>query len=266
MRRLTGPTSLIGASLRELARMTRASRVRPDPPRQLRYSGGVLSWLPPVETSNITHFRIYVGNEQQLVREVPLGQTQISQFAANASVVLVSSYNYTGSLESRRVPLSANLTLAQGGFVIATFNLVEEIIGATDVTPRIEVLIDTGQGAYVKPVSAVVNAKGVPVTTELILDVMYSTDPHTTPPASRTWVPLFPNLTAAEIAAGILASTHYKLRLPAGQERRQAPVTQFSNPSTLPHPQLPLQTMLRCDVLQASGASDVVAKVRFSVH
>lgn len=106
-----------------IERGTVFSRVRPDPPRELTYSAGVLSWKLPRDSRNVTHFRIYANTEHNLVREVPVGQTFL-QDSLSASRVFISSFNRNTGLESRRVLLNQAISGSGGYFVLTPADAV----------------------------------------------------------------------------------------------------------------------------------------------
>lgn len=96
----------------ELARMIRASRKRPSPPREILYADGVLSWKPPQVSDGITHWRIYVDSDSDsyLRREVPFGQLFL-QDNLEGENVFISSYNAALRTESIRVSYGSPITL-----------------------------------------------------------------------------------------------------------------------------------------------------------
>lgn len=96
------------------------TRKRPQPPRELAYSNGVLSWKPPAETWNVTHYRIYGPDDRTMVRQVPEGQRQLADNLALARV-FVSSYNHFVGLESERVVLAT--TIGQSVVTVQHFSL-----------------------------------------------------------------------------------------------------------------------------------------------
>jgi hypothetical protein len=150
--------------------------------------------------------------------------------------------------------------------IYANFGLVETIVVGTDVTPRIELAIRLKPGETARPVRAFINAREVPEGSDLIVDLLYSTDPFDTDPLLREWFPIFPALNQTEINAGLLDVNTYKLILPEGQEIREFPVVKFTNPdlndnNPAPLLDLPFSTLIRCDVLVAAGGTAVVKLV-----
>jgi len=97
---------------RSLNRSVRFSRIRPQPPRQVAVTTTMVTWKPPADLTNITHFRIYAnGNaDTNLAREVSVGQNEVDLVAQSA---WVSSYSLTGQSESVRVRASAAEDLSQ---------------------------------------------------------------------------------------------------------------------------------------------------------
>lgn len=152
--------------------------------------------------------------------------------------------------------------------IIANFCFPADFEVGTDVTPRVEFALRLNPGETARPIQAFINATTVPNGGDLVLDCYYSTDPFDTIPASRTWTPLFPDLTAAEVTAALLPTNYYKLILPEGQEIREFPVVLFRNPTdpATVVPDLPFSALLRCDVLEANSASIGVAKIVFEVR
>lgn len=102
--------SQTGTSFEELGRATRLSRIRPLPPRGVRFNAatGVLQWEAPAIKSNVTHYRVYAGSEFSLVREVPAGQLELSD-NLTTGLVFVTAYNMPSGLESTRAVLNADV-------------------------------------------------------------------------------------------------------------------------------------------------------------
>lgn len=90
-------------------RATRVIRTPLQPPRGLKHLGGVISWEPPSDTTGITHYRVYLNTEFNLVREVSNGQTEVRDLSGER--IFVSSYNANLERESRKVPLTGGVTL-----------------------------------------------------------------------------------------------------------------------------------------------------------
>lgn len=84
---------------------------RPNQPRGIRFSGGVLQWEAPQDSEQVTHYRIYANTEANLVREVPVGQLFLND-NLTATQVFVSAFNRNSGLESIKVLLSSSLTPA----------------------------------------------------------------------------------------------------------------------------------------------------------
>lgn len=87
----------------ELGRATRLSRIRPKPPRGGTYNSttNTLSWEPPADRNNITHYRIYADSESSLLLEMPAGQRQVSGLPA-MNRAFISSINSVSRLESSK--------------------------------------------------------------------------------------------------------------------------------------------------------------------
>ncbi len=122
---------------RELLRTVQMRQVRPEPPRDVRYVTGVLSWTAPKNTEGITHYNVYAGTEHNLVRQISAGQTFLND-NLSADRVFVTSYNATNDLESVRTAYEASVspTAALPG---ATGSITGEVVlrhrsGADKVT------------------------------------------------------------------------------------------------------------------------------------
>lgn len=91
---------------RYLARAARFDRRAPQPPRGIQYENATLRWEPPQRTGGVTHYRIYKDSDADaaLVREVPAGQVELSDFL-EAEYCFISSYNAATRLESERIPI-----------------------------------------------------------------------------------------------------------------------------------------------------------------
>jgi hypothetical protein len=93
-------------------------QLRPKPPRGLTYGVNGLAWEKPTDLSNVTHFRVYANNENNLVRQIPVGQQFLNDNLV-ADRVFVSSYNANSGLESQKVAfLSAISPFASGGVTL----------------------------------------------------------------------------------------------------------------------------------------------------
>src|SRR6185436_20381538 len=83
----------------------RRRRQRPQPVRGLKLFQGEVVWEKPVDAQwNVTHYRIYANTENNLVREVPVGQIHAGDLTGDR--IFVSSYNQDSGLESAKVMLS----------------------------------------------------------------------------------------------------------------------------------------------------------------
>ena len=83
-------------------RAARISRMPLEPPREVRYDDGVLSWKAPASAESVTHFRIYRNTENLLVRELPSGQLFLNDHLI-ADRLFMSSYNKPFGVESMRL-------------------------------------------------------------------------------------------------------------------------------------------------------------------
>lgn len=100
-------------SYRLTGRLTRLSRQRPAPPRDLKYQAGRITWSAPNPADLVTHYRIYANDEFSLVREIPFGQTRLEDNLA-ATRVFISSYNVTLGVESEKILLGGPISLTAG--------------------------------------------------------------------------------------------------------------------------------------------------------
>lgn len=78
---------------------------KPDPPRGLRFKEGTIYWEEPSVTDNVTHYKIYADNEDNLVARVPVGQTSVT--GVSGARVFVSSVNLQTGRESAKAFLDA---------------------------------------------------------------------------------------------------------------------------------------------------------------
>lgn len=76
---------------------------RPQPPRGVAVQGGQLAWEEPRERRNITQYRIYAPDDQELFTSVPVGSRRLNGMLPSATRIYVSSFNENSGLESRRV-------------------------------------------------------------------------------------------------------------------------------------------------------------------
>jgi hypothetical protein len=200
-----------------------------DPPRDVKYLGGVVSWSPPQETRNVTHFRIYKDNEYQLIRQVPLGQTELRDRIV-ADRLFVSCYNSSTKRESRKVLLGE--AVFEGFPHAIVFGIPGSVVVGEDVCPHVEIAVGTGK--EIRCLRGYVNAKDEP-TTALKIDMEYSTDDSTVSYEDRTWSGLFPTTTG-------------DLILPGGQMQMDSP----ADPMALPD-----RTLVRCNVREGDGGAAV---------
>jgi hypothetical protein len=132
---------------------------RPEAPRGVRFLNGVVSWEPPPNTSNVTHYNVYVDVESNRVAKLPVGQTSTGKLSGQR--VFVSSYNDLTDLESRKVVLNQPVWPAQdrtGG--VRTHR---EIQAAIDGLPREggEVFLAPGEWLIGAPVVIPADKPGV---------------------------------------------------------------------------------------------------------
>lgn len=93
---------------RMVKRNFQMSARRPPPPREVQYdaSTGALSWLPPADRTDFTHYRIRVGTDFGPPNyEVSAGQTSFQIWSG--SVFYVSTYNQVNGTESELVRVDA---------------------------------------------------------------------------------------------------------------------------------------------------------------
>lgn len=187
---------------KELGRVLRVSRKRPDPPKGLRYDSvlGLLSWEEPIRRENVTHYRIYANNERNLVRMVPVYQRYL-QDNLTADRVLVTAFNLPLGLESSPAVLQAEIGPPGGDsgelFYTAGFDIPEggDIVGPdTEICQRWDITVDG------TPFETWANQADWPdPTTDTILDIRKRTPP------SATWASIY------------LSGDANKIVIPAGQ-------------------------------------------------
>lgn len=179
--------SYTNVNWKELGRVLRVSRKRPDPPKGLRYDStlGLLSWEEPIRRENVTHYRIYANNERNLVRMVPVYQRYL-QDNLTADRVLVTSYNLPLGLESPPAVLQAEIGppgIGDALFYTAGFDIGEgeEIEGpVNEVCQRWDITVDG------VPFEAWANQADWPATlTDTILDIKQRRPPST------SWASIF---------------------------------------------------------------------------
>lgn len=188
MRRSPNETNLI-----ELGRAVRLSRIRPNPPRGLRYhiSTKTLSWEAPVSERNITHYRVYTDTDTNLVRMVPVYQ-RFLQDNFSARRVFVTSYNLPLNLESSPAFLSQVISSPLDSiFHTAGFGIGEgdDLAGpAADVCEHWDITVDG------TPFEAWANQADWPTGgADTIFDIFKRTPPST------TWASIFPTGSANKI-------------------------------------------------------------------
>lgn len=159
--------------------------------------------------------------------------------SANDAVTLKQLNDNIGVLK-RRGSLAGSTTGHAGArYIKLTFELLETISVANNVTPHLELPIRDGE--YAVPIEAYINLKGVGAT-DLTIDLKYSIDYCTATPATRTWTSVF--------------GASNELTLLAGKDQLCSPKTLFNNPGPFIR-----GTKFRCDVLAASGTVAVIVLV-----
>lgn len=221
-------------------RMLKVSDTPLDPPRDLKYKGSIISWKLPQVVWNISHFRIYKDHEYYLVREVPRGQTEISD-NLQADRVFVSSFNAATGAESRKVLLDQKIGRSIMGERSAVIGIPGTVYVADDTPPQVELPFPVEYAFRVE--RAYLNAKFAP-TTELAVDCLYSDDPFDTLSASRTWKNIF-------------ATNDGDLTLPIAQMQRQKPLTTFAKDPM----DIPGRSLIRCDVKGGVAMTDMVVQL-----
>lgn len=102
-----------------------------DPPREIAFADGSLTWKEPRDKTGVTHYRIYKNDEYNLVRQVPVGQTTLED-NIEADRVFMSSWNEPFERESSLAlldtPLSPSGTVAIGNVTIDQVVVTEEDI------------------------------------------------------------------------------------------------------------------------------------------
>ena len=150
------------AKLARLASSTRQSLVnfdqRPNPPRGVRFTAGVLQWEAPTNSEQVTHYRVYANTEDTLAREVPSGQLQIRD-GLSADRVFVSAINKFSGLESIKTLLAQQ--------VVPTFSdlIVTDGIFTDEISPD-SIFISTADGGLFQVEST---KSGTDYTTDLEL-------------------------------------------------------------------------------------------------
>ncbi|HUU94555.1 MAG TPA: hypothetical protein VM487_02360, partial [Phycisphaerae bacterium] len=105
------------------------NRLRPGPPRNLRFEENLLKWDPPADTSAVTHYRVRIGHDTGPPDfELSAGQTALQLFKGES--FLVSSYNVVMDQESTFVGIGAGygvngnvgLGAARGGITFSSIS------------------------------------------------------------------------------------------------------------------------------------------------
>lgn len=219
----------------------KVSRKPLDPPRGIRYIGGIVRWERPQETRNVTHYRIYKNNEYNLIRQIPLGQTELRD-RISANRLFISSYNAATKQESRKILLAEEIVEGDTKGII--FGIPGTLAVGEDVTPHAEVrFVPAGSNKVFRCLSASMNTKDE-TTSVCKVDLEYSYGNSCVTLADRTWTGVFPT-TVGELA------------LTVGCAQMNSVVTIFSS--------TPLEflerTLVRCNVRQAGGRSAAVVQL-----
>jgi hypothetical protein len=225
---------------RQNRRIEKLTEIPLDPPRGVKYSGGIVRWQPPQETRNVTHFRIYRNDEYTLIKQVPLGQTELRDRIV-ARRLFISSYNVSTGRESRKVRLGE--IVAEGFPQAIIFGIPGTVSIGEDVCPHAEVAV--GDGKRFLCLRGYVNAKWPDDPQSILrIDLEYSTDDSTVSYEDLTWTNLFPT------TAGDLVLTYPQLKV-------DEPLTIFFlDPMTLPD-----RTLVRCNV-RDGDAQAAVTQIR----
>lgn len=127
-------------SLRELGRAAVLVRRRPQPPREVAFADGILSWTAPKDVSGVTHYNVYAPNDVTLVRRLPVGQRKLED-NLRAPAAWVSSWNEPLGLESVKIRIQADIKPINERVSVTTFGAVPDgvivfdgAINASDAT------------------------------------------------------------------------------------------------------------------------------------
>ena len=252
---------------RNLARVVNLIHGRPQPPREVKFSGGILSWKPPQITKGITHYRIYAPDEKTIAREVPAGQTFL-QDNLSSPRVFITSFSKPLGLESAQVQLPDRMI---SGYILAEFQIEGAVSVGEDlvIRPTPLPLSTLGSNLRAIPIDARIVVKGVGSGADpLIIDVLYSVNnacvAEAPDPLDRTWLSVFRDMTAAELEEAELETddNRYRLILPVGYEQLCTPIDTMANN---PVPELPSETIFRLDCLQSAGETDMTVGIMFGI-
>ena len=128
---------------RQYHRDQRITRRQPDPPRDLKFDRAKreLSWKPPKDSLNVTHFNIRL-NKDSGEPDFQVGGDQTRLYVPNAKSVVVSSWNEPGQLQSAPAKLDLpNWDGAAGGVTITwrvAYNLTTASLTINTPTAPIE--------------------------------------------------------------------------------------------------------------------------------
>ena len=226
---------------RQTKQVEKISHVPLDPPRGVRYVGGIVKWEPPQETRNVTHYRIYKNTEYTLICQVPLGQTEFRERIV-ADRLFISCYNASTNRESRKVMLGE--AISEGETKALIFGIPGTLVVGNDVTPHADVrMVPAGSAKRFRCLFATMNTKDE-TTSVVKIDLRYSYESSCVSLADRVWTGMFPTST------GDLTLT---VRCP----QTDSPLTIFRA--------IPLEfrerTLVRCDVKQTGGRTAAVVQV-----
>jgi hypothetical protein len=128
---------------RQYHRDQRVIRRQPDPPRDLRFDRlkRELTWKAPRNSLNVTHFNIRLDRDDG-EPDFQVGGDQTKFVVPNAKMVVVSSWNETGALQSApailEVPGSGSSLGANTVTWRVTFNLTTALTTITSPVPPVE--------------------------------------------------------------------------------------------------------------------------------
>lgn len=118
---------------RLIARVGRLTTRRPDPPRDVRYKNGAVTWTPPSNMSIVTHFCVRIDDDAALPSAVlSAGSTWTP--VPSARMVFVSSYNDNNRLESARIKVDVVGGASGGGSVTSLVVTLDPGASTTNIT------------------------------------------------------------------------------------------------------------------------------------
>ena len=207
--------------------------------------------LPPTESlndlrlsvQNALNRTIELANRETVTGPLSMQGNRITDMrkgvSANDAVTLKQLEDNIGILKRRSSSSLTTGTSSGTRYIKLTFELLEELTVANNVTPHLELPIRDGE--YALPIEAYINLKS-PGLSDLTIDIKYSIDYCTATPGTRTWTSLF--------------GGGNELTLAAGKDQLCSPKTSFNNPGPFIR-----GTKFRCDVLAASGTVAVIVVV-----